>query len=138
MPIVWGTPCMFLLFLFYSFIIAFSLSTSNPKKNKMSFCLDPTVLAPTLAWPTTPFLREGTFNSFFHCITFFLLFVTPDDKADDIKWPFLKLHHRLTNLQDISPLFWLRGTRYKLVQVIHDKNQHLFVRSRKKVGTFGI
>ena len=38
-----------------------------------------------------------------------------------------RLHHRLCNLQNTSPLFWIRGTRYKLVQVIHDKNQHLYL-----------
>jgi len=42
------------------------------------------------------------------------------------------LHHKLTNLHNISPLFWLKGVRYKLVQVIHDKNQHLFVKNDGK------
>ena len=43
------------------------------------------------------------------------------------------LHHKLTNLHNLAPLFWLSGVRYKLVQVIHDKNQHLFVRNDGKV-----
>ena len=44
-----------------------------------------------------------------------------------------RLHHRLCNLQNTSPLFWIRGTRYKLVQVIHDKNQHLYLRANGQV-----
>jgi len=42
------------------------------------------------------------------------------------------LHQKLINLHNTSPLFWLHGVRYKLVQVIHDKNHHLFVRDGKK------
>merc|ERR1719233_38877 len=38
-----------------------------------------------------------------------------------------RLHHKLSNLQDASPLFWIQGTRFKLVQVIHDKNHHLYM-----------
>ena len=38
-----------------------------------------------------------------------------------------RLHHKLSNLQDTSPLFWIQGTRFKLVQVIHDKNHHLYM-----------
>ena len=44
-----------------------------------------------------------------------------------------RLHHRLCNLQNTSPLFWIRGTRYKLVQVIHDKNLHLYLRDNGQV-----
>ena len=44
-----------------------------------------------------------------------------------------RLHHKLCNLQNTSPLFWIRGTRYKLVQVIHDKNMHLYVRHNGQV-----
>ena len=43
------------------------------------------------------------------------------------------LHHKICNLQNTSPLFWMQDTRYKLVQVIHDKNKHLFVREDKQV-----
>ena len=45
-----------------------------------------------------------------------------------------RLHHRLCNLQNTSPLFWIRGTKYKLVQVIHDKNQHLYLRDDGQVN----
>ena len=41
-----------------------------------------------------------------------------------------RLHQQLSNLNNISPLFWLGGVRYKLAQVIHDKNQHLFVKDK--------
>jgi hypothetical protein len=44
-----------------------------------------------------------------------------------------RLHQKLCNLQNTSPLFWIRGTRYKLVQVIHDKNQHLYIRNNEQV-----
>ena len=44
-----------------------------------------------------------------------------------------RLHHKLCSLQNTSPLFWLAGNRYKLVQVIHDKNKHLFVKENGQV-----
>ena len=44
-----------------------------------------------------------------------------------------RLHHRLCNLQNLSPLFWIKGTRYKLVQVIHDRNQHLYLHKNIQV-----
>ena len=43
------------------------------------------------------------------------------------------LHHNLCNLQNTSPLFWIRATRYKLVAVVHDKNKHLYVRKMGQV-----
>lgn len=46
-----------------------------------------------------------------------------------------RLHHRLCNLQNLSPLFWIKGTRYKLVQVIHDKNQHLYLHKNIQVSS---
>ena len=46
-----------------------------------------------------------------------------------------RLHQRLCHLQENSPLFWMAGSRYKLVQVIHDKNKHLFVRENGQVLT---
>jgi hypothetical protein len=47
-----------------------------------------------------------------------------------------RLHHKLCNLQNTSPLFWIRGTRYKLVQVIHDRNMHLYIRNNGQVNCF--
>jgi len=43
------------------------------------------------------------------------------------------LHEKLSNLQEISPLFWLLGTRYKLVQVLHSRNIHFFVGNNGQV-----
>ena len=43
------------------------------------------------------------------------------------------LHEKLSNLQEISPLFWLLGTRYKLVQVLHSRNIHFYVGNNGQV-----
>ena len=43
------------------------------------------------------------------------------------------LHEKLSNLQEMSPLFWLLGTRYKLVQVLHSKNIHFYVGNNGQV-----
>ena len=42
-----------------------------------------------------------------------------------------KLHHNLCNLQNTSPVFWIRGTEFKLVQIFHDKNQHLYINTKQ-------
>eukprot|EP00090_Calanus_glacialis_P018332 TRINITY_DN28439_c0_g1_i1.p1 TRINITY_DN28439_c0_g1~~TRINITY_DN28439_c0_g1_i1.p1 ORF type:complete len:351 (-),score=100.90 TRINITY_DN28439_c0_g1_i1:47-1099(-) len=42
-----------------------------------------------------------------------------------------KLHHNLCNLQNKSPIFWIRGTEFRLVQIFHDKNQHLYINNKQ-------
>ena len=42
-----------------------------------------------------------------------------------------KLHHNLCNLQNKSPIFWIRGTEFRLVQIFHDKNQHLYINNKE-------
>ena len=44
-----------------------------------------------------------------------------------------KLHHKLSTLQESSPLFWFLGTRYRLVQVLHSRNIHIHVGSNGQV-----
>ena len=43
------------------------------------------------------------------------------------------LHTRICHLERDSPFFLLDRKKYRLVQVIHDKNRHLFVRNQKQV-----
>ena len=42
-----------------------------------------------------------------------------------------KLHHNLCNLQNKSPIFWIRGAEFRLVQIFHDKNQHLYINNKE-------
>jgi len=41
------------------------------------------------------------------------------------------LHHNLCNLQNTAPIFWIRGAEFRLVQVFHDKNQHLYINNKQ-------
>ena len=47
-----------------------------------------------------------------------------------------KLHHNLCALQNVSPIFEISGSKFQLIQVIHDKNQHKFVRNYREVIIF--
>ena len=42
-----------------------------------------------------------------------------------------KLHHNLCNLQNKSPIFWIRGIQFRLVKVLHDKNQHIYINNKQ-------
>ena len=42
-----------------------------------------------------------------------------------------RLHHNLCNLQNTSPIFWIRGFEFRLVQIFHDKNQHLYINNKQ-------
>jgi len=42
-----------------------------------------------------------------------------------------KLHQKLCHLQNTSPIFWIRGSQFRLVQVFHDKNQHLYINNKQ-------
>jgi len=47
------------------------------------------------------------------------------------------LHHNLCRLQQTSPIFQLGSLGYRLTKLLHDKNQHLYIRTNQSSTTTG-